>query len=100
MPLLTIELLGHPHISLAGRPLDVRVRKELALLAYLAVEQEHRHSRETLLGLLWPDTPEETARNNLRVVLAGLRRALGAAGDAFLHADRRHVQFLPASDHA
>src|SRR5829696_4768278 len=99
MPLLTIELLGHPRVSLAGRPLDVRVRKELALLAYLAVEQEHRHSRDSLLGLFWPDVTEEAARNNLRVVLAGLRRLLGAASDALLLAERQHVQFLPHSDH-
>jgi DNA-binding SARP family transcriptional activator len=99
MSLLTIELLGRPRISLAGRPLDVRVRKELALLAYLAVEQEHPHSRETLVGLLWPDATEDVARNNLRVVLAGLRRQLGEAGGPFLLADRQHVQFLPESDH-
>src|SRR3954454_6311763 len=99
MPRLTIELLGRPRISLAGRPLDVRVRKELALLAYLAVERGHQHSRESILGLLWADASDEAARNNLRVVLAGLRRLLGAAGDAFLHAERQHVQFLPGSDH-
>jgi predicted ATPase/DNA-binding SARP family transcriptional activator len=99
MPLLTIELLGSPRISLAGGPLDVRVRKELALLAYLAVEREHHHSRESILGLLWPDASDEAARNNLRVVLAGLRRLLGAAGDAFLHTERQYMQFLPGSDH-
>ncbi|MBK9715129.1 MAG: hypothetical protein IPO81_28150 [Kouleothrix sp.] len=101
MPLLTIELLGPPRISLAGRPLDVRVRKELALLAYLAVERGHQHSRESYpAACLWPDAPDEAARNNLRVVLAGLRRLLGAPGDVFLHAERQHVQFLPGSDHA
>src|SRR5436190_16520579 len=100
MPLLSIELLGRPRISLAGHPLDVRVRKELALLAYLAVEQEHRHSRDSLLGLFWPDVTEEAARNNLRVVLAGLRRQIGAAGNSVLSADRQHVRFLPESDDA
>jgi predicted ATPase/DNA-binding SARP family transcriptional activator len=99
MALLTIELLGPPRISLAGRALDMRVRKELALLAYLAVEREHHHSRESILGLLWPEATEEAARNNLRVVLAGLRRQLSAAGDDFLHAERQHVQFLAGSDH-
>ena len=96
---LTISLLGHPRISLAGRPLDMRVRKELALLAFLAVEQQHRHSRDSVLGLLWPDVTEEAARNNLRVVLAGLRRLLGENGGPFLLADRQHVQFLPDSNH-
>jgi WD40 repeat protein/DNA-binding SARP family transcriptional activator len=98
MPLLTLDLLGPARISADGQPLDLRVRKELALLAYLAVEQQ-RHRRETLLGLLWPDTPEDVARNNLRVVLAGLRRALGAAAEAALIADRQYVQLALAGDH-
>ena len=97
---LTIGLLGRPSITCAGQPLELRLRKELALLAFLAAEQEHRHSREALAGLLWPDDPEETARNNLRVVLAGLRRQLGAAGAGCLAADRQHVRFVPESEHA
>ena len=51
--------------------------KELALLVYLMVESDHPHRRGHLLGLLWPDVPEEAARNNLRVVLARLRRNEG-----------------------
>ncbi len=94
MPGLTIELLGAARITADEHTLDLRVRKELALLAYLAVEQQ-RHRRESLLGLLWPDSPEDIARNNLRVVLAGLRRALGPAGQAALIADRQYVQLAP-----
>ena len=52
MALLTIDLLGPPRIALGGQPLELRVRKELALLAYLAVEQRHQHSRESIVGLL------------------------------------------------
>jgi DNA-binding SARP family transcriptional activator len=99
MPRLTIELLGRPRVSLGSQPLDMRMRRELALLAYLAVEQAHRHSRDSVLGLLWPDVAEQAARNNLRVVLARLRRLLGEVGGTFLRADRQHVQFLPESDH-
>jgi WD40 repeat protein/DNA-binding SARP family transcriptional activator len=98
MSRLTLELLGPARINADGQTLDLRVRKELALLAFLAVEQQ-RQRRETLIGLLWPDVPEETARNNLRVVLAGLRRALGAAADAALQADRQYVWLAPANNH-
>jgi WD40 repeat protein/DNA-binding SARP family transcriptional activator len=100
MALLTIDLLGPPRVSLANRPLEVRVRKELALLAYLAVEPTQRYRRDHLLGLLWPDAPEEVARNNLRVVLAGLRRLLGEAADTILWIDRQQVQLLASGDHA
>src|SRR5262245_52815155 len=98
MPVLTLDLLGPACITADGQLLDLRVRKQLALLVYLALEPQ-RHRRESLLGLLWPDMPEETARNNLRGVLAGLRRALGAVADAALQADRQYVQFAPESDH-
>src|SRR5690348_15979559 len=97
MPRLTLDLLGPAHIFADGHTLDLRVRKQLALLAFLAVEPR-RHRRETFLGLLWPDIPEQTARNNLRVVLAGLRRALGAAAEAALQADRQYVQLTPLPD--
>jgi DNA-binding SARP family transcriptional activator len=73
MILLALELLGPPRLARTGSPLDLRVRKELALLAYLAVDQAHRHSGDTLLGLFWPDVPDQAARNNLR-------RLLGEAG--------------------
>jgi predicted ATPase/DNA-binding SARP family transcriptional activator len=97
--MLTISLLGPPRVARAGRVIDMRVRKELALLAYLAVEARHRHSREALVGLLWPDTPEDAARNSLRVALAELRRRLGEAGGPLLDADRQSVQFVAASPH-
>jgi len=51
MPRVTLDLLGPPRITRDGRPLDLRVRKEFALLAYLAVEQQRQES-ETVLGLL------------------------------------------------
>ncbi|GHF45589.1 DNA-binding SARP family transcriptional activator [Deinococcus metalli] len=50
--------------------------KALALLAYLALEGPVPRSQ--LAGLLWPDTVEATARNNLVHQLRRLRAALGA----------------------
>lgn len=79
---LTIDLLGAPRVHAAGHPLDLRARTELASLAYLAAEPGCPHRREHLIGLLWPDVPDEAARNNLRVVLARLRRALSDAAGA------------------
>jgi DNA-binding SARP family transcriptional activator len=45
-------------------------RKAIGLLAYLLIESDHEHSREFLLGLLWPDLPTPAAQNNLRVTWA------------------------------
>jgi DNA-binding SARP family transcriptional activator len=64
----------------------------LALVTYLALEGPTARSR--LAGLLWPDTVEGAARNNLVHLI---RRVNRAAGDAVLVADDRvglapHVQ--------
>jgi predicted ATPase/DNA-binding SARP family transcriptional activator len=101
MPALTLALLGAPQVTRAdGGAVVFRSRKHLALLAYLAVEQRHSHSRDTLLGLLWPEADEDAARTNLRVALADLRRLLGEGDTPFLLASRHSVQFAPTSDHA
>ena len=57
-------------------------RKVMGLLAFLALEAGQAHSRETLLGLLWPEMAEADARNNLRVALVQLRKQLGAGETA------------------
>lgn len=90
MPSLKLTLLGSPHAAHAdGSAVAFRLRKELAVLAYLAVEGADAQPRARLLGLLWPEASEASARNNLRVVLANLRHALGSAAPS---ADRQVVQ--------
>ncbi|WP_045234994.1 BTAD domain-containing putative transcriptional regulator [Deinococcus pimensis] len=70
-----VQLLGPPLLSgplgQEGRP----ERKLAALLAYLALEGATSRSR--LAGLLWPDSPEPTARNNLSQLLRKLRLLVG-----------------------
>lgn len=66
------------------------------MLAFLAVENNSSHSRETLAGLLWPESPEDEARNNLRVILSRLRQNLKQALPAeepFLISTRSSIQF-------
>ncbi len=59
-----------------GRRLPLE-RKAAALLAYLALEGPAPRSR--VAGLLWSNSPERAARNNLTQVLRHLRHATGAA---------------------
>lgn len=54
-------------------------RKAEALLAYLAVAPGPTHTRSKLAALLWSETSDDDARNNLRQVLFRTRRALGSA---------------------
>lgn len=52
--------------------------KRLALLVYLASASPRGfHSRDTLLGLFWPEADDAAARNALRQALHYLRRSLG-----------------------
>lgn len=100
---LTLSLLGPLHMALDGQPVHgFAYAKARALLAYLAVESQREHSREALVGLLWPDLPEEAARSNLRQALSSLRQVLGdgAAPPPFLHVTRDSIQFNAASSHS
>ena len=96
MPQLAIRLLGPFQVTLDEQPItNFAYDKVRALLAYLAVEADHFHRRETLATLLWPDHPPKLARQNLRQSLATLRRAIQDqdAAPPFLLLDGDTVQF-------
>jgi len=62
------------------RPLAVRYRKGIALLAYLAARGGRPLPRHAAAQMLWPDRSESSARANLRVVINDLGKRLGALG--------------------
>ena len=72
---LRIALLVPPLIEVDGRPLDVDTRKATALLAYLAFTGRPAR-RDSLAGLLWPETNPDRARATLRRTLSTLKSAL------------------------
>jgi len=76
--LFTLSLFGGFHVTTNGRPVtNFRTDKVRALLAYLAIEAERPHRRETLATILWPEQPQATSLMNLRQSLYRLRRAIG-----------------------
>ncbi len=100
---LTLGLLGSLQVTVANAPItNFESDKARALLAYLAVESGQPHRRESLLGLLWPDCPEDIARRNLRQSLYNLRQAIGdhQANPPYLLITREEIQFNAASDYA
>ena len=102
MPRLALTILGSFQITLDGRPaIGFESSKVRALLAYLAVEADSPHSRDALIGLLWPDKPQQAARTNLSQALANLRQAIGdrTAQPPFLLIDSNTIQFNRQSDH-
>jgi predicted ATPase/DNA-binding SARP family transcriptional activator len=99
---LSLFLLGPFGVSLEGQPVTgFESDKVRALLAYLAVEAERPHRRQTLAGLLWPEFPERTARRNLRNALYNLRQVIRErdATPPVLSVTRDTVQFDLRSDH-
>jgi DNA-binding SARP family transcriptional activator len=102
MARLQLSLLGTFRATLDGVALSAfGYDKVRALLAFLAVECDRPHHRETLAGLLWPEQPERTARLNLSQALSRLRRILDdeRADPPFVDVTRQTLQFNPASDH-
>lgn len=87
-----LTLFGKPQILYDGNPLNIRAKKAIALLAYLATTGK-AHSRERLATLLWPDSKEDVARTSLRQIIQALRETPLAAvmvtnrNSIALHAD-------------
>lgn len=89
-----IRLFGAPRIEMDGELVGYNRTRGLALLAYLAVSAAPV-TRDTLLGLLWPDFAQADARNGLRRELSLLRSLLG---NEAIHADRTLISLSANPD--
>jgi predicted ATPase/DNA-binding SARP family transcriptional activator len=98
---LSLGVLGPLQVLIDDTPIvTFESDKACALLVYLAVEADRPHRRESLVGLLWPECPEQVARHNLRQALFKLRLAIGdqTASPPYLLISREAIQFNRASD--
>jgi ABC-type oligopeptide transport system substrate-binding subunit/DNA-binding SARP family transcriptional activator len=97
MAAFQLALLGSYQLSVAGALVaQFPTAKVQALLAYLAVEVQTPHARDTLIGLLWPDYTPESARHNFRQTLFRLRQVIPPA---HLLVTNQTVQFNSASEY-
>jgi DNA-binding SARP family transcriptional activator len=99
---LAISLLGSFRVTLDELPLTTfATDKVRALLAFLVVEADRPHRRETLMDLLWPDRSETAARNNLRQALYQLRKTLADSKSEAPHllVSAKEIGFDPTSDY-
>src|SRR5215211_9120845 len=76
MDILEVRLLGKFEVSRGGKTIAINSRPAQSLFAYLILHAGTAHRREKLAGMLWPDSLEETARDNLRHALWRIRRVL------------------------
>ncbi len=61
MPTLKLYLLGSPRVEVDDVRVELKPRKALALLIYLALTGEYQ-SRDTLATLFWPEASQRDAR--------------------------------------
>jgi DNA-binding SARP family transcriptional activator/tetratricopeptide (TPR) repeat protein len=94
MAQLKLMVLGQPRLERDGAPIELNLRKALALLVYLAVSGQG-HSRDALATLLWPEGDQREARTRLRRTLHRLNEAIG---DDVLDAGLDAIRLLPTAD--
>lgn len=66
-----LYLFGPPRLESDGQPVEIQLRKAMALLSYLVVTRQ-THARDALATLFWPEKNQQTARANLRRTLFDL----------------------------
>lgn len=89
-----LRCLGTPTLyGEDGEAVRFRVKKHLALLAFLAMEPR-THRRDRLAELLWPAASEREGRHSLATGLSVLRARLGRAG---IEAGRDTVRLVPGT---
>jgi DNA-binding SARP family transcriptional activator/ATP/maltotriose-dependent transcriptional regulator MalT len=76
MSRLRLLFLGPVQLMRDGQPVELSAAKAIALLAYLA-SQDQPQTREHVTDLLWPESLPDAARKNLRNTLWAVRKALG-----------------------
>ncbi len=78
--MLEVYLLGRFTVTAPGGELVLPTAKVRLLSAYLFWCRGEWQNRETLRGMLWPESDEERAAGNLRMALYSFRRALDDCG--------------------
>lgn len=79
--MLTIHTLGGLSLSFAEAHLPLPpTQTSRSLLVYLLLHADRPQARAHLVGLFWPDLPEQTARRRVSNALWEIRSALSGLG--------------------
>ena len=98
--MLDVHLLGTFDVRNGTKAINISSRSAQSLFAYLIFTAGITHRREKLAGMLWPNSLEETARDNLRRALWRVRKALQVASSAsYLQTNDLTVAFNAAAEY-
>ncbi|MFZ7127124.1 MAG: alpha/beta fold hydrolase [Desulfobacterales bacterium] len=76
MTAIRLYLLGSPRLEKDGRTPELKLKKAMGILAYLAVTGRP-HTRDSLAALFWPESNQKAGRASLRRTLHRLRLSAG-----------------------
>ena len=98
--MLEVRLLGMFDVKYKKKTVNISSRPAQSLFAYLTQSAGTSHRREKLAGMLWPDSLEETARDNLRHALWRLRKAFPSElASVYLLADDLSIAFNASTEY-
>jgi DNA-binding SARP family transcriptional activator len=78
MSLVEVKLLGPLEVHVDGRPIELRRKKQRALLALLALRAGEVVSTDRLVDELWGEAPPKAAVGSLQNLISELRKLIGA----------------------
>ncbi|MDQ0986982.1 AfsR/SARP family transcriptional regulator [Streptomyces sp. V2I9] len=74
------RLLGPLLVQTDAGPLRINGRRQASVLAMLVLNADRVVSVDTLVDAVWPDSPPATARNQIAICVATLRKTFKQAG--------------------
>ncbi|MGW0607452.1 AfsR/SARP family transcriptional regulator [Streptomyces sp. NPDC002640] len=93
------RMLGPLVVQADGNSLRIKGRRQSTVLAMLLLSADRTVSVDTLVDAVWPDDPPATARNQIAICVATLRKTFKEAGETDLVRTSPPGYVLVSGDH-
>jgi hypothetical protein len=77
-PPAIVEMFGRFDMSIGGRPIVWRRRRDRQIIAFLATRPHGRATRAEIIAAFWPEADRQLAGQSLRTACSTIRRAIAA----------------------
>ena len=94
-----VSTLGSFRVYVNDTPLELKHEASRKVMLVLLLSEKHRASRETLAGIIWPDSIRSKSLANLRQSLLNLKKTLQplCGNNTFLQADQQSIELVNCS---